>query len=391
MGSKASKHSEQGSATSKRSRQRKLQKSSPPVQQEQQHNHLFWEDSDCESEADQTTSQTTQPIAQPTLIRNQNNRRRPRSDRLRTQANEVVLDSATREPFELHLQDAEASDRSDSSTTSHRIDIAPYNLAQASSTSLRSQNSWTSFSTDNTSERIRTDRLSGVESLSAPRETAEPMDRYKIPECIVCGLTAEGNLFPYRITMQCSHGDVCVSCLRQHIMTASNEYGWERVRCPSSNCTAMISYDDARAHLTATDFARYDSMALRALLSGSEHFHRCLTATCDYGVETTENHLYCPNCQCVWCLKCGVKWHDNQTCLQFQASKAANRTASVKVRDQQNQASRDTISKVTKGCPKCGVRIEKNDGCSHMTCKYTTCSILKYALELGHKRSDSLV
>jgi len=41
--------------------------------------------------------------------------------------------------------------------------------------------------------------------------------------------------------------------------------------------------------------------------------------------------------------------------------------------DEESIANRKIKYSTTKPCPKCGIRIEKIDGCSHMTCKQFSC------------------
>ena len=58
-----------------------------------------------------------------------------------------------------------------------------------------------------------------------------------------------------------------------------------------------------------------------------------------------------------------MPWHEGLTCSEYDNIRRGS--------DQQTQ---DLLERETKQCPKCGVRITKNGGCDHMTCKVSTCS-----------------
>lgn len=100
-------------------------------------------------------------------------------------------------------------------------------------------------------------------------------------------------------------------------------------------------------------------MLLRQQLSSLPEFRWCLAPGCQSGQlhlgGTAEPRFVCESCGHCSCVKCDVPWHDRESCSEYQYRKSEG-------------PSYDTISATTKPCPKCQSRIEKNEGCDHMTC-----------------------
>ncbi|APA11672.1 hypothetical protein sscle_08g064420 [Sclerotinia sclerotiorum 1980 UF-70] len=79
-----------------------------------------------------------------------------------------------------------------------------------------------------------------------------------------------------------------------------------------------------------------------------------------------------------------MPWHTGLTCNQYNTRE--------RERLQQEEASLQLMEKATKQCPQCQVRIEKNDGCDHMTCrscKHEFCWICFVDYELIRSRDNS--
>lgn len=65
--------------------------------------------------------------------------------------------------------------------------------------------------------------------------------------------------------------------------------------------------------------------------------------------------------------------HKGETCLVYQERMRVEEAARIYAEEQahhnrDDQESTKTVKEITKPCPKCGVRIEKSEGCDHMTC-----------------------
>jgi len=114
---------------------------------------------------------------------------------------------------------------------------------------------------------------------------------------------------------------------------------------------------------------RYDDFATPSAVSALEQFRWCMRDGCKSGQE----HLLGGG-QVFECNACGHQqrvthnrpWHDGESCHEFDL-----RTNPEARRQAKDQASEEKIWETTQQCPACRVNIEKNQGCSHMTCKST--------------------
>ena len=68
----------------------------------------------------------------------------------------------------------------------------------------------------------------------------------------------------------------------------------------------------------------------------------------------------CPLCSAQACVPCNRPWHEGETCTEYRAR--------TKDRFEEEDQALRTIGKVTKKCPGCGKRIERNGGCPRMIC-----------------------
>ncbi|TGO81077.1 hypothetical protein BPOR_1371g00010 [Botrytis porri] len=130
----------------------------------------------------------------------------------------------------------------------------------------------------------------------------------------------------------------------------SNDYGDIRIkhedsiRCPE--CAVLLSFDNVKLFASETDFIRYDKSSLSSCIRSDPKSTNCLGPGCNDG-QIHEGGDDQP------IMTCGT-WYDDQS----------------RNRLRQEDASQDLINKATKRCPSCQVRIEKNLGCDHMTCRY---------------------
>ena len=119
---------------------------------------------------------------------------------------------------------------------------------------------------------------------------------------------------------------------------------------------------------------RFDLLSARSALNDCENFRWCLAPGCKSGQEHisgVEGNIFrCNACGFRVCIiheKAGT-WHEGETCEEYDY-----RVSGRQAKDQKRQeaASALKISETTKKCPGrgCAWKIEKNDGCDHMTCE----------------------
>jgi ariadne-1 len=68
----------------------------------------------------------------------------------------------------------------------------------------------------------------------------------------------------------------------------------------------------------------------------------------------------CNTCGSMTCVTCDRPWHEGETCADYQAR--------TKDRMNEEEKALREIQKVTKACPNCKKRIQKNGGCPYMHC-----------------------
>jgi hypothetical protein len=118
---------------------------------------------------------------------------------------------------------------------------------------------------------------------------------------------------------------------------------------------------------------RWNRRAFQAALEEVPGYFSCHSANCDYGHihddEGAQNNIRrCqnPDCNARICTLHKMPFHTDETCVQYDERKAAEQRHT-----DEEAASQATVAQISKLCPggDCGYRIEKNDGCDHMTCR----------------------
>jgi len=183
---------------------------------------------------------------------------------------------------------------------------------------------------------------------------------------------------------------ICVICCSRHIR-AYLESG-PRISIPcvfkKQECTwdkhvlTIIHKQSSNSELTKG----LTSIELNACVRSSRmasnlqkpNFRWCQKPDCgDTFLGSVESpRMQCSSCACWTCFNHEVD-HPGESCLEFdnrvQMQQERERQEALKQqRERGDQLLEQCVEVLTKQCPKCNVRIEKNGGCSHMTC--TLCS-----------------
>jgi hypothetical protein len=99
----------------------------------------------------------------------------------------------------------------------------------------------------------RSSKKCKVASLPPKEPTPPPPD----PECTICADT-----FPAKdltSLSECAHEpDVCHECFLAWLAQQMESTAWDRITCPSTNCSKTLTHDDVKANASAGVFARYD-------------------------------------------------------------------------------------------------------------------------------------
>ncbi|OQS01106.1 hypothetical protein ACHHYP_01798 [Achlya hypogyna] len=140
--------------------------------------------------------------------------------------------------------------------------------------------------------------------------------------------------------------------------------------CPQHGCKERVSDAIFKKLLPPAEYTKYAMYVLRSFVDINKTVKWCPSPGCDKAIASSGGLLTVAcTCGCLFCLRCGEEAHQPVTCdqLALWQEKCKNESETA-----------NWILANTKKCPKCSVRIEKNQGCNHMTCrgcKYEFCWI----------------
>ncbi|KAG8684290.1 hypothetical protein FRC08_013773, partial [Ceratobasidium sp. 394] len=187
--------------------------------------------------------------------------------------------------------------------------------------------------------------------------------------CSVC-LDPTDNFPQDPPTTKCTHRPtVCAPCLEEYITHAIQSGGFTTFPCPDAECKEIMEYFDIRrgASGNAPCLERYEALLLRRLLQNEPNFVWCKNPACSSGqiheCGSTLPMVVCKACHAQSCFTHDIPWHTGLTCTQYDNQRH-------NIHAQSDFASQQYLDRKTKTCPnrRCGRRVEKIDGCDHMTC-----------------------
>jgi len=161
----------------------------------------------------------------------------------------------------------------------------------------------------------------------------------------------------------------CSLCYREYLTTKIEE-GPAVVfaTCPEHKCTCLVPPElwvEAFAHHDkCVDLStKYSKMVLDQFVGHNKRMRWCPAPGCDKivmaGAGVANVRCHPGGCNCAFCFKCGEEAHQPASCEEL---------GSWTEKCQNESETANWILANTKRCPKCNTRIEKNQGCNHMTC-----------------------
>lgn len=188
----------------------------------------------------------------------------------------------------------------------------------------------------------------------------------KLKHCEIC-LDEDGFEASEMIGMPCGH-EFCETCWYGFVHNAL-EKGPPCVRetCPQAGCDEVITEEEV-ARAAPDLLPKFQSYQLRSFVETYGMTRWCPGPGCGQvalapgsgGVFADAGGVAkCNKCETSFCLKCGEEPHAPISCKDLA-------TWQEKCRNESETA--NWILANTKPCPKCSSRIEKNQGCNHMTC-----------------------
>lgn len=179
----------------------------------------------------------------------------------------------------------------------------------------------------------------------------------KLLKCRICYDEVE---FADAFALGCAHY-FCRSCFAEYLRnTIADGAACVSVHCPEHKCKQLVTKTIVHSLLEREESAKYDLYFIRDFIEKSKNMKYCPAARCEkvaVGSGITTVRCSCNHC---FCFKCGEEAHDPSSCSQLSEwiEKCMNESETA-----------NWILANTRKCPQCTTRIEKNQGCNHMTCK----------------------
>eukprot|EP00948_MAST-09A_sp_MAST-9A-sp1_P000038 g38.t1 len=246
---------------------------------------------------------------------------------------------------------------------------------------------------DENSSKSQKSESKSSSTTSSTDQTYTVNNRKILKECEICGdedLDIETECY----ALGCGHY-FCLDCWKQYLTQAIRS-GPRCVSatCPKCECDARVDdkvYRDillpatrkkssmdtstALSLVSAQDrdvWDRYTRYSFNNFVIANKRLKWCPGRNCDHIIYASGavRDVFCQHCGYSCCFKCG----HNEAHLPVRCEYLAKWME--KCRNESETA--NYILSHTKPCPKCGTRIEKNQGCNHMACtqcKYDFCWI----------------
>ncbi|CAJ0643217.1 197_t:CDS:2 [Entrophospora sp. SA101] len=205
-----------------------------------------------------------------------------------------------------------------------------------------------------------------VKSKSSNSKMSTIRNFLKKKECMICIEKRYIKSFVI-ISKNCNHDtNICDECVKKYIESNLNDKGDVNIKCPFAGCHVILDSYEIKSLVKKDLYERYDKLALRKALQQMSDIRWCKNPKCG----SAQSHIGSDSEPILTCGDCGTKscfthdslWHEGLTCQQYDEVEKAR-----------NEATHTYLEQHTKPCPKCGVRISKNEGCDHMTCKVLEC------------------
>ncbi|KAF0699866.1 Aste57867_9576 [Aphanomyces stellatus] len=205
----------------------------------------------------------------------------------------------------------------------------------------------------------------GVSEAAGAVSTGEEEESKEVKRrCAICCEDETSQL----VALGCKHF-FCVDCWVPYLQIKIAEGpACITTTCPQHGCNERVSDLIFQKLLPKENFAKYEKYLLRSFVDINKTVKWCPSPGCDKAISSSGGltTVACV-CGCLFCLRCGDEAHLPVSCdqLALWQEKCKNESETA-----------NWILANTKKCPKCSVRIEKNQGCNHMTCrscKYEFC------------------
>lgn len=240
----------------------------------------------------------------------------------------------------------------------------PDKLLKSCGVLARSRNSESGGSSSNDGDK----KPAATSNGRATRASKKHQQQTQKKECSIC-YDEDGFSPDEMFSMACGH-EFCRDCWRGFLDVAlTNGPVCIRQTCPEAGCKEIITEEEYQT-LAPDAYPKFQSYQLRNFVECYPLTRWCPGPGCERVAVGTKKMLdaattgglvaECDTCDTHFCLQCGDEPHAPTGCRELAAwnEKCKNESETA-----------NWILANTKCCPKCSTRIEKNQGCNHMTCQ----------------------
>ena len=184
-----------------------------------------------------------------------------------------------------------------------------------------------------------------------------PDQMTEVLECRICYATVPAD---QTLRLGCGHG-FCRNCYKEYLESKVRDGPPCVVTpCPEVRCQHIVPYTMFQQLISADLLAKYERYRLHSFVDFNKNMRWCPGVGCSFAVRGDGSvRDVCCDCGTWFCFKCGEEAHSPATCGQL---------AMWQEKCQNESETANWIIANTKKCPRCHTRIEKNQGCNHMTC-----------------------
>jgi len=177
-------------------------------------------------------------------------------------------------------------------------------------------------------------------------------------ECLVCCETVEGDEC---CALRCRHR-FCRDCWSSYLTVKIKEGEVTRINCPALNCKYTVPDPVVQKLVDKELYEKYLRFVTKSFVEDNAQITWCPAPRCGNAITTEMVHGRIVQCHCGFrfCFSCHHEAHVPASCEQ------------VKLWGKKCSDDSETghwLGANTKDCPRCGVFVEKNGGCNHMTCR----------------------
>lgn len=188
---------------------------------------------------------------------------------------------------------------------------------------------------------------------------------------VICKICMEGVPLGQDFYLKCGHIH-CQQCIESFLTINILNGSVLDLKCPEENCNKRFTKQDIQTICKSDVYEKYLKFRENIEVNSSTNMRWCPAPNCGRYIERKNRrvHLVC-ECGFHMCFKCGEAWHPKVSCKK----------------NYDKLYSSWANGKRIQRCPNCKIRIEKDEGCNHMTCtfcKHQWCWICGQNYRPGH-------